>query len=263
MGEHGSPERAKSYNFRVTDRAAACAARWGFIYTEQLESGHCSDVYADDTRVLKVPFQGEEMTSGYFAARILSGGLGARVLEGDQESGIVLMERIRPGTTLSNADLPDEEAQSLVTNFIRHLQALPTEGCMPLAHYIEEPDDSLDYLAATTTEPVFLHGDLHHANILRNGDGWTVIDPKGLVGDRHYEPIAFLRNPCGWLDTVPNLLGLTRQRILRFAKELDLDPWRIAAWGVLDSKPGPNTDPDSVWGRLPAVYKQLEVELRP
>jgi len=247
----------------VTDKALACASRWGFTYTEQLESGHCSDVYADETRVLKVPFQGEEMTSGYVAARRLSNGLGPTVIEGDPESGIVLMERILPGTTLGSAGLADEEAQTLVTTFIQNLRGLRTEGCMPLAQYIEQPDALLDRLTATTIEAVFLHGDLHHANILRNGAGWTVIDPKGLVGDGHYEPIAFLRNPCGWLETVPDLLSLTRRRLLKFAKDLDLDPWRIAAWGVLDSKPGPDTDSESVWGRLPAVYQQLEEELRP
>jgi len=244
----------------MTDRAAECAHRWNFKPTEQLESGHCSHIYATNDRVLKVPFQGEELASGFVAALRIAGNLGPNVIEADSESGVVLMDRIHPGTTLGANGLNDAECQALVTGFIRQLQPLPTEGCLPLDQYFEEPDPLLDELTRTSPAKVFLHGDLHHGNILRNEEAWTVIDPKGLVGDPHYEPIAFLRNPYAWLATVSDLLSLIRARILRFAEDLNLDPWRIAAWGLIDSKPNPDTDPTSPWGRLPLVYQILVSE---
>ena len=37
-----------------------------------------------------------------------------------------------------------------------------------------------------------LHGDLHHDNILQNGDGWLVIDPKGVIGSPINEIWAFI-----------------------------------------------------------------------
>lgn len=33
-------------------------------------------------------------------------------------------------------------------------------------------------------EEVVLHGDLHHENILRSGDGWVAVDPKGGAAQR-------------------------------------------------------------------------------
>ncbi len=40
-----------------------------------------------------------------------------------------------------------------------------------------------------------LHGDIHHDNILRSGDRWLAIDPKGLVGDPAYDYANSFQNP--------------------------------------------------------------------
>ena len=44
-----------------------------------------------------------------------------------------------------------------------------------------------------------LHGDLHHDNVLRHGDGWVVIDPHGYVGDAAVEPATMLYNPIPYV----------------------------------------------------------------
>ncbi|MHA6298523.1 aminoglycoside phosphotransferase family protein [Devosia sp. CAU 1758] len=75
-----------------------------------------------------------------------------------------------------------------------------------------------------------LHGDLHHDNILSSDRGWLAIDPKGLVGDPHYELANSFRNPFGapilsadprrikaMADTFSARLGLDRKRLLGFA----------------------------------------------
>lgn len=87
-------------------------------------------------------------------------------------------------------------------------------------------------LLETPHARVLLHGDLHHYNVLLHGGRWCSIDPKGVVGDPAFEPSAFLRNPY---DRFPDedLSVMQRERIAIFAKELDLDPWRIWAWGLV------------------------------
>ncbi len=75
-----------------------------------------------------------------------------------------------------------------------------------------------------------LHGDLHHDNIISSQRGWLAIDPKGLIGDPHYEVANAFRNPVGALklaadprrinamaDTFSQRLGLNRKRLLGFA----------------------------------------------
>ena len=45
-------------------------------------------------------------------------------------------------------------------------------------------------------DPVILHGDLHHANVLDFGErGWLAIDPKGLIGDAEFDVCNVLCNP--------------------------------------------------------------------
>ncbi len=45
-------------------------------------------------------------------------------------------------------------------------------------------------------EPVVLHGDVHHGNVLDFGDrGWLAIDPKHVTGDRAYDFANILCNP--------------------------------------------------------------------
>jgi streptomycin 6-kinase len=91
-------------------------------------------------------------------------------------------------------------------------------------------------LLASTREPVTLHGDLHHYNVLRsNRCGWLAIDPKGLAGDRHFDVCQFLRNP---VDT-PVSITTNRRRLDQFSELLALDRQRLAMWclvhAVLDA----------------------------
>jgi hypothetical protein len=88
---------------------AALADRWQFVPTEELPGGQCSRVFASETLVLKVPFQGEELTYGVPAALKLQSVGGPRVLCHYVATGALLMERLCPGTTLAESSL-DEKA---------------------------------------------------------------------------------------------------------------------------------------------------------
>ena len=85
-------------------------------------------------------------------------------------------------------------------------------------------------LLATTAESIPLHGDLHHDNIVGSRRGWLAIDPKGVLGDRHYEVSNVFRNPYGadalafqparidaLADAFTARLGLNRKRTLQWA----------------------------------------------
>ena len=85
----------------------------------------------------------------------------------DEPTGMVLMERIRPGTTLAQADLPDGAARRVALGFIARIQRLSPADALPLADYFDTLTPLRQRLLETTTDPKFLHGDLHHFNILR------------------------------------------------------------------------------------------------
>jgi hypothetical protein len=230
-----------------------------FVATEELPGGHCSRVLANSTQVLKIPFQGEELTSGYHGMLAL-GELGPKIYDHDPNTATVLMERLRPGTALSS--LPEVEAITVKIGLARRLRerSFDAVNLMPLEQYVDHSHPLVDRLLSTSPEPVFLHGDLHHENVLLHGSEWKIIDAKGLYGDPAYEPIAFLRNPISELATVENLNGLIQDRIGTFARELDLDPWRIWAWACVDLEAlGYDEDAAPAWRRI----GQLLPSLRP
>lgn len=179
-----------------------------------------------------------------------------RVLDADAELGALMLERVEPGTPLSAIE-DDGAATEIFCGVFQCLHCLPPAGQYtsiqehfsaiekyrrrfghgdgddnaPLpAHWVERAETCLAYLLSSTTEPVLLHGDLHHGNILRRGDSeWAVIDPKGIVGDRHFDVIQYLLNyeeRGGDPDTV------LARRITMISDRLHLDPRRIALWGI-------------------------------
>ena len=117
-------------NLGSTDNSfGATVLPFSFEPIEELRGGHCSRVYGNETRVLKVPFQGEELTFGWRASLLLQTCGGPQVFEHDASTGAVLMERINPGRALS---LPEPEAREIFCGFVRTLQSLPTAGFPPL-----------------------------------------------------------------------------------------------------------------------------------
>jgi streptomycin 6-kinase len=87
-------------------------------------------------------------------------------------------------------------------------------------------------LLAPQAEPVVLHGDLHHGNILTaQRQPWLAIDPKGLVGEPAYEVGALLFNPSR-LQADPEPGPILARRVDQLADELGLDRTRVRAWGV-------------------------------
>lgn len=214
---------------------------WGFSATEELPGGHCSRVYASESLVLKIPFQGEEQTTGLTAALRLGESLGPKILNSDIATGAILMERVRPGTSLSQANLPDQECRKILVRLAQEIRRLNPEGLMPMSAFVG-PSELSAQLEATTQERVFLHGDLHHENVLWDGNKWVVIDPKGLVGDPAFEYSAYIRNPIPWLSNQPNLSALLQRRIEELGEETACDPFRIWAWSLLALGDGPHDD---------------------
>ena len=87
-----------------------------------------------------------------------------------------------------------------------------------------------DQLLQTSDADVLLHGDLHHDNILQNGDDWLVIDPKGVIGEPAYEVAAFIRNPIPELLNHADAPNIIHNRVTQFAELLELPSQRILDW---------------------------------
>lgn len=216
--------------------------RWSFEPKEVISEGYCSTVYLDESWALKVPFQGEEQTSGLRAFLAYPPSIRPAVYEFDLATGAILMERLKPGTNLSDVTIPLEASTEIFAEFAAEVATIPFPDPIPLSVYIERDCELSKHLLHTTQKDVFLHGDLHHWNILRHGNDWKVIDAKGIYGDPAYEAAAFVMNP---LDQIQDhSIEYTLHRIELLASSTGFDPKRIVGWSLIRFCPD-EAKPDS------------------
>ena len=201
--------------------------------------------------VLKLAPPDKEFANEIAALRLYAGDGAARLLAADEETTALLLERVEPGTTL--AELGDDVAATEIaaTTFKRLFRPVPEGspfptieawgrafarvrerhggGCGAFPVELFDPADHIySELSASQGERVLLHGDLHHHNILRAGDGWLAIDPKGLAGEPAFEIGPFLYNAIEGVDEVR---AYTLRRIAQFSEILGIDRQRLTLWG--------------------------------
>lgn len=200
--------------------------------------------------VLKAVLSDKEFRAELEVLQLMKGKGMVELLEYDLGQGVMVLERLRPGHTLADVK-NDEEAAHIASQIMKKLWvAAPKNskietvvdrenslkrigrqhpnGLGPISkEKIEEALKLFEQLNREMNEPYLLHGDLHHYNILKNGDSWTVIDPKGLIGDREYDVIQYLLNKLPETDVKDTI----EKRINIFVKELDLDKERLLLRG--------------------------------
>ena len=67
----------------------------------------------------------------------MSGGVGPRVHRVQESTGTMLMERVQPGTPLSQAGLSEDSCWEVVWNFARELAQLDPSGMMPVIDFVD------------------------------------------------------------------------------------------------------------------------------
>ncbi len=216
---------------------AACERRWELTLGPPVDNLSYNYVApatrADGSAVmLKAGVPHPELLGEMEMLRLGEGRGMVRLLDADPDWGVMLLERLRPGTPLVELQRADDEAATRVA--ARAMQALwrpaPTEHAFPTVarwarglerlraafdggtgpfppRLVEAAEARFADLLASSAEPVLLHGDLHHGNILQSGDAaWVAIDPKGVIGEPAYEVGALLRNPMPDIASVPALI---------------------------------------------------------
>lgn len=173
--------------------------------------------------MLKVPNPLDDEAHGAEIMKIFAGHGAVRVLESDQH--IYLLERVGTEGEPTLLDLvyrgDDDQATTIICDVIERLHAASkTKGIPAFASsFTQHSNDMVQNamrgpLAAThgaafqfafdvseelavefAGTRLFLHGDIHHFNVLPSNRGWLAIDPKGIAGPRIYEYANALVNP--------------------------------------------------------------------
>ena len=198
--------------------------------------------------MLKIAVHEEERRGGELMAWWEGVGA-ARVLA--RESDAILLARLTSARSLAamaRSSLDDGATRI----FCRTAQALhaprhrpPPQSLIPLVDWFQAlwPAASLHgdtfqksaaaarSLLSTARDPVVLHGDFHHDNVLDGGDqGWLVIDPKGLVGEAGFEYANLFRNIGNPNIEIALAPGQLRRRAAIVVDETGQEMQRLLQW---------------------------------
>ena len=240
-----------------------CAARWSLEVGPPLVPLYYNFVApaarADGARlILKICFPDEEAATEREALRLFEGRGAACLFDADAERSALLLERLEPGTKLSElCETDDEGATSYAVAVMRGLRRpapdahdFPsvadwgrgfnrhrarhggTSGPLP-SRLFDEAESLFRELDGSAAEAVLLHGDLHQGNIVAaRREPWLAIDPKGIVGEPAYEVGALLRNPIDRILGWPNLPRVLGRRVRQLSEEMGFERERVRGWGV-------------------------------
>ncbi|MER5753054.1 aminoglycoside phosphotransferase family protein [Streptomyces sp. NPDC002088] len=196
----------------------------------------------DDTpAVLKMQLPDEETAGEPVALRVWNGDGAVRLLDHDEATGTLLLERLDPTRTLSHVPDP-HEAVLVIARLLAHLTTFPAPAHLrrlaDIARAMLEqtpwalnriPDPEARRLVADCAAAVrevlaepgdrLLHWDLHYDNVLAADRApWLAIDPKPLIGDPGFDLLPALHNrydpdDLPWrFDAMTDVLGLDRAR---------------------------------------------------
>ncbi len=216
--------------------------------------------------VLKMGVPNREMESEIAALRLFNGVGACRLLEYDEEKCWMLLERLDPGEMLVTLK-DDEEATRIAAEVMKKIwrpmdsSGLPLQGQDPALqkfillsdwfnglkklramynggtgpfneNLVERVERSVEDFFAENHQPVLMHGDFHHYNILSSERGWLIIDPKGVIGPAGYEVGPLLINPWGELINRSDIQKITKRRIDILHEHLGFERERIHEWGL-------------------------------
>lgn len=247
------PSEIKSYEEKWKLKSLGEFSELSINYVEKAKTESGQDV------VLKIGFPYDEVFLYEIKTLEAYRGKGAvKILEKDMQNFVILLERCMPGNSLHILNNEEEEIK-IFAEVCKKIwkKAGEVSGFINLSgeskyfdwyfDNLEKCKDSLpedlvikakekfDELIATPGEQYLLHADLHHDNILKSERGWLCIDPKGIIGEREYEPSVYVINPFNRFRENEDLVSkeFFAERIDLISKALDLNRERVVAWGYI------------------------------
>ena len=249
-------EQGESWLLSLPVMVEEFSKKWGLSEVQEIKNlsyHYVVSAFQDKTPVvLKLGLDVDELAQENHALQALAGFGVPRVMQSTSEA--LLLEQAVPGVSLkSYFPCKDEEATQIACRVIERLHRAPKPKGTSFPHIrdwlsiidkewnipqpiLEKARRLKNQLLAASSQEVLLHGDLHHDNILENGDDWMVIDPKGVMGDPIIDKMGcLLREPLSELLTQENTMAILNKRLKLIAHYFSLDREKIIQWTFVQS----------------------------
>jgi streptomycin 6-kinase len=233
----------------IRDRVRAARAEWRLDGLEPLDGGVvalvCAATQGDRHVVLKLNPRGTsddpQLASEGEALHFWQPSGAAVELFGQRDGGFtLLMERLEPGDPLDETSLSRDEMLSELGRLASRLHKAgpPPSSFMHVRDFAPGWSAIAPELLAPADGDVLVHLDLHGGNALRAGNGWKVIDPKGVRADRHADVWALL-DPVGleYLPDNPDAAAEAASRwVSVYAEAAEMDAAKVREWARLRAR---------------------------
>ena len=200
--------------------------------------------------ILKLSPPNDEMVLEGEALSLYNGDGICELLGRDDSVSALLLERVTPGVSLQEVWTPEEDEihtritaelmqrlwrkvsephpfrplRSWAQALWEEYETIPTE--------LQKRAQKLLLELGPDTNPVLLHADLHHGNILTaTSEPFLAIDPKGIIGAKGYDVGTYFHNPVQ--ATAEELITLLPGRLEVFSETLKLDRRELATWAFV------------------------------
>lgn len=200
--------------------------------------------------ILKISYDAESIANEKHALTIFNGNGAIRLIDVNKNYNALLLQQAIPGMTLTS--LYPEQSEYVMDCYVNTLEKLHSNNLTNMQNHRHIADwlkviDKLtpdqipkallnrainlrDKLLQSMRPLVFLHGDLHHDNILQHGNEWVAIDPKGIIGEPEFEIAAFYFMYVSELAKTVNVKNIIQASVSLLAQKSKLDADRIMDW---------------------------------
>jgi len=228
------------------------ATQWSLSNLEQIDYYSLSCLFTCVSKeygacILKFGMHLEIAETEYYVLKDFDGNGLCKVYEADISNGVLLIERIVPGTQL--IDEPDQDIRlNEFCELVQKLHKPPTDiakypsymdwvnsmtafiknrsDYSALYNEMVKAEELCRQLWGKYTVRLLLHGDMHHENILLGKDGHCAIDPLGVIGDPVFDIPLFILDEVDWdaegeydyiVKTISTKLNVSEQDIRTLA----------------------------------------------
>ncbi|MCL2188102.1 MAG: aminoglycoside phosphotransferase family protein [Defluviitaleaceae bacterium] len=214
----------KKFHSKLVEMLPIYTERWQLSNLVQIDYYSLSCLFSCASKrhgmcILKIGTDEKLTEAEFHTLQEFNGDGMCKVHEADIDNGVLLLERITPGTQLF--DEPDQNTRiNAFCELAKNLHKTPKnpeqyDSCIEIIRYCTtfiqtRPEYAALHAEMAHAEEIFqplwekytqrelLHGDLYHDNILLGVNGYIAIDPLGVIGDPIFDILLFILDEIDW-----------------------------------------------------------------